>query len=253
MTMPATNLTQQPLIEFNNVALGYGYPILNNISFAIYKGDFLGIVGPNGVGKTTFLKGVLGLLKPIQGEIIYNKDEVTFGYVPQRQVVDELFPLTVSDIVLMGRYRHIGFLRQPGKHDKEKVAECLLQVGIEDLTKKLYRELSGGQKQRVLLARALVREPSILLLDEPTTDMDLPSERGIMELIENLRSYKQLTILIVSHLLHVVINYANRLAFVGENKISVQDAIDALTPENLSSLYGVPVVVGEAGGKKFVL
>lgn len=242
-----------PIIEFKKVILGYSRPILFDIDFTVNSGDFIGIVGPNGVGKTTFLKAVLGLLKPIEGEIIRHNNLIRFGYVPQRQVVDELFPLSVLDIVLMGRYSLVGLCRRPSKEDRQKALQCLAHVGIEQLASRSYRELSGGQKQRTLLARALACEPTILLLDEPTTDMDLPSEREIMELVEQLREKENLTVLIVSHLLHVVVNSANRLAFVGRNKIQIQDKNEAITQENLSNLYGVPVYVGEIAGKKFVL
>lgn len=242
-----------PIIEFKKVILGYSRPILFDIDFTVNSGDFIGIVGPNGVGKTTFLKAVLGLLKPLEGEIIRHNKLIRFGYVPQRQVVDELFPLNVLDIVLMGRYSLVGLCRRPAKEDRQKALQCLAHVGIEKLALRSYRELSGGQKQRTLLARALACEPTILLLDEPTTDMDLPSEREIMELVEQLREKENLTVLIVSHLLHVVVNSANRLAFVGRSKIQIQDKNEAITQENLSNLYGVPVYVGEIAGKKFVL
>lgn len=242
-----------PIIEFKKVILGYSRPILFDIDFTVNSGDFIGIVGPNGVGKTTFLKAVLGLLKPLEGEIIRHNKLIRFGYVPQRQVVDELFPLSVLDIVLMGRYSLVGLCRRPAKEDRQKALQCLAHVGIEKLASRSYRELSGGQKQRTLLARALACEPTILLLDEPTTDMDLPSEREIMELVEQLREQDNLTVLIVSHLLHVVVNSANRLAFVGRSKIQIQDKNEAITQENLSNLYGVPVYVGEIAGKKFVL
>ena len=139
------------------------------------------------------------------------------------------------------------------KNDKGKALECLAHVGIEHLAHQSYRELSGGQKQRALMARALASGPTILLLDEPTTDMDLASERGIIELVEKLQQDNKLTVLIVSHLLHVVINSATKLAFVSYSKIKLQDKSEALTQENLSNLYGVTVYVGEINGKKFVL
>lgn len=244
-----------PLIELRSVTLGYEAPILSEIEFTINAGDFLGIVGPNGVGKTTLLKAILRVVRPLKGEIAYmdGGQVIRFGYVPQRQAVDELFPLTALDTVLMGRYRRIGFFRAPGAADRRHALECLAHVGLEGLAERAYRELSGGQKQRVLLARALACEPTVLVLDEPTTDMDLPSERGIMDLVEQLAREAHLTVLIVSHLLHVVVNRATRLAFVGDGSVRVQPIEEALTPENLSALYGVPVSVGNVGGKRFVL
>ncbi|MDH7568996.1 MAG: ATP-binding cassette domain-containing protein, partial [Armatimonadota bacterium] len=169
-----------PLIVFEDVVLGYGRePVLSDLSFAIRRGDYLGIVGPNGSGKTTLLKGVLGVLPPLSGRIVRGRDggrEVRFGYVPQINTVDELYPLGVLDVVLMGRYRRIGLVRRPGKEDRERAMAALEEVGIAHLAPRLYRDLSGGQRQRVLMARALAIEPDILVLDEPTNDMDIAAE-----------------------------------------------------------------------------
>lgn len=245
---------QKPFIEFKNVSVGYVHPIVSNINLSIYPGEFIGIIGPNGVGKTTFLKTTLKTLKPLQGEISYNADlSLRFGYVPQRQMVDEFFPLTVQEIVLMGRYRDLGIFQSPKAEDRKKVIQSLESVGMAHLADASYRGLSGGQKQRTLLARALASNPTILVLDEPTTDMDLAGERTTMELVRSLAHQQNLTVLLVSHLLHVVINHATRLAFVRENRIDLLSTKEALTPENLSALYGIPVHVGEVAGKKFVL
>lgn len=241
-----------PLIEFAHADLGYRRPVLSDVNLTVEEGDFLGIVGPNGAGKTTLLRTVLGTLKPLAGTVA-RRNGIRFGYVPQRQVVDEVFPLSVLDIVLMGRYRHIGLCRRPSSVDSDYALSCLDNVGIADLARRAYRELSGGQKQRALLARALAAQPTVLVLDEPTTDMDLPSERSIMELVSRLSSERHLTVLIVSHLLHVIVNYANRIAFVGEGQMIVQDTAEAIRPGNLSRLYGIDVFVGEVEGRKFVL
>ncbi|MCS6859769.1 MAG: ABC transporter ATP-binding protein [Abditibacteriales bacterium] len=241
-----------PLITFSHADLGYRRPVLRDVNVTVSEGDFLGIVGPNGSGKTTLLRAALGTLQPLSGTVT-RRNGIRFGYVPQRQVVDEMFPLSVLDIVLMGRYRHIGLCRRPSRADRDYALACLDNVGIADLAQRAYQELSGGQKQRALLARALAAQPTVLVLDEPTTDMDIPSERSIMELVSRLSSERHLTVLIVSHLLHVIVNYANRIAFVGEGQVIVQDTAEAIRPENLSRLYGIEVFVGEIEGRKFVL
>src|ERR1041385_3074648 len=172
------------LIEFNHTDLGYGRNVvLRDIHFDIEQGDFLGIVGPNGAGKTTLLKAILGLLKPLSGQVSVDAGGLRIGYVPQRESVDTLFPLTVMDIVLMGRYSRLGPFSRPGKMDHDLAMKALEHVGITNLAHRSYPNLSGGQKQRALIARALVGDPNLLILDEPTNGMDLVSERAIMELV----------------------------------------------------------------------
>src|SRR5437588_2416737 len=203
----------QKLIVFEKVDLGYGRNVvLRDIHFDIEQGDFLGIVGPNGAGKTTLLKAILGLLKPLSGQVFVSAGGLRIGYVPQRESVDTLFPLTVMDIVLMGRYTRLGPFGRPGRDDKERAMEALRSVGITDLANRSYPNLSGGQKQRALIARALVGNPNLLILDEPTNGMDLASERAIMELVRMLHDEDRITVLMVSHLLHTVVNYAKRIA-----------------------------------------
>src|ERR1043166_2324297 len=200
------------LIVFERADLGYGNRrILSGIDFDVVAGDFLGIVGPNGAGKTTLLKAILGLLKPMAGRVERPAGSVNIGYVPQRESVDTLFPLTVLDIVLMGRYSRLGPFGRPTRDDKERAFKALDHVGIRDLANRSYQNLSGGQKQRALIARALVGEPTLLILDEPTNGMDLVSEKAIMELVRHLHDVDRITVLMVSHLLNTVVNYAKRI------------------------------------------
>src|SRR2546425_1241090 len=161
------------LIQFDKVDLGYGRRrVLTAIEFDVISGDFLGIVGPNGAGKTTLLKAILGLLKPMAGIVERPAEGLRIGYVPQRESVDTLFPLTVLDIVLMGRYTRLGPFGRPGKADRAEAMASLEHVGITNLAHRPYPNLSGGQKQRTLIARALVGDPNLLILDEPTNGMD---------------------------------------------------------------------------------
>jgi ABC-type Mn2+/Zn2+ transport system ATPase subunit len=156
------------LITFDGVTLGYGRrPVLTDLSFRIPEGDFLGLVGPNGAGKTTILRAILGSLAPTAGTIS-RADGLRFGYVPQRDQVDYNFPLEVVDVVLMGRYDRVGLGRRPGRHDRERARAALEHVGIAHLADEPLSALSGGQRQRALIARALVGEPNLLVLDVPT-------------------------------------------------------------------------------------
>ncbi len=209
----------EPLLEFKDAQLGYGREvILPAVNLLIERGDFLGIVGPNGAGKTTLLRTIAGIIPPLKGEVIFHRERLSLGYVPQRAVLDETFPLNTLEIVLMGLYPKVGVLRRVGKL-KDKAMEALRLVGMGDIAFHLYRELSGGQKQKVLLARALVQEPEILLLDEPITDLDINSQRSILDFLSQLNKEKGITILLVSHLVDVVLERANKLALLGDGRL----------------------------------
>jgi ABC-type Mn2+/Zn2+ transport system ATPase subunit len=238
------------LLQCTHVQMGYGQRVvLPDVELAVRQGDVLGILGPNGAGKTTLLKTLLGIIPPVQGKVVSpgGRGSLCFGYVPQRQVVDETYPLTVADVVMMGRYGRIKPGRRPQEADHAAVTRAIDDVGLAPLTERRYRELSGGQKQRILIARALVGEPSVLVLDEPTTDMDLASERAIMELIGEIRRHRHLTILVVSHLLYVVLNLATQVAFVN-GSVDVRPIAEARRAECLSEFYGIPVHVADVGG-----
>lgn len=246
-----------PVIEFRDATLGYGHKvILQGISFTVDPGDYLGIVGPNGAGKTTILRGILGILKPLSGDVRVRGvggGPPHIGYVPQRDSIDSVLPYTVWEVVMMGRYRQMGILRGPGKEDRELVQMSLVHAGVEDLSRVAFRDLSGGQKQRVLIARALASQPEVLILDEPTNGMDLSSRIAILNLIARLREERNLTVIMVSHLLDDVANHARRIAIVEREFFQVGDVAEVLTAENLSRLYRMPVQVGQVHGNVIVL
>ncbi|MHB1456018.1 MAG: metal ABC transporter ATP-binding protein [Armatimonadota bacterium] len=245
--------TQKELVSFEHACLGYGKRrVIDDLSLVVSSGDFLGIVGQNGCGKTTILKAMLGILKPLNGHV-HRDSKTRFGYVPQRQFIDEAYPLTALEVVMMGRFCLLGAFGRPTNKDRAFVLECLNHVGIADLAHRPYRELSGGQKQRSLIARALATEPQVLILDEPTNDMDIGSEHTIMELLNSLHINDGLTIVIVSHLLNVLVNYAKRYIFVdgGIRMEGISDEI--VTSIHLSEMYGVPVEVVEYESRKVVL
>lgn len=236
-------------IEFREVSLGYGpLTVLRDLTFSIREGDFLGIIGPNGSGKTTILRAVLGVVKPGHGRIHLRRG-LKFGYVMQRQSLDEIFPLTVSDVVSMGRLGRVGALRRFSMDDLDKIDHALFITGIAELRRKSYRDLSGGQKQRVLVARALAFEPDVLLLDEPTNDLDIQGEEQIMRLIREIHLSLGITIILVSHLLNVVFNYVRRVMFLKEKTMRIYDREEALRPQLLSEIYETRVGVGNVNGR----
>jgi ABC-type Mn2+/Zn2+ transport system ATPase subunit len=239
------------LIELHAVAVGYrGEALLPPIDIALAPGAFLGVVGPNGAGKTTLVRTMLGLLAPVAGEVRTPLGRrPRFGYVPQRGDIDLSFPLSARAIVLMGRYPRIGLVRRPSAADHEAALHALAQVGVRDLADRGFHELSGGQRQRVLLARALAGEPEILLLDEPTTGMDLVAERAMLDQIAAFAE-QGIAVLMVSHQLGAVANYAQDLCIVDRERhaVEVGPIGEVLTPARLSQLYGRPVAVETVGG-----
>jgi ABC-type Mn2+/Zn2+ transport system ATPase subunit len=244
------------LVTLRGVDLQYGRrPVLHGIDLTIREGDFLGIVGPNGSGKSTLFKGILGLLRPSRGSVTYAlpRREMRFGYVPQRDSIDPVFPMTAGELVLLSRSVMLGPLRRPGRADREAVARALGHVGIEPLADTAFRNLSGGQQQRVLIARALVADPRILLLDEPTNGMDLESEHALMDLVALLHRSQGLTVVLVSHLLNVVVNYVASLVLMGGEHLLMGPLDEVLTEENLGRLYPSGATLAQVGGRRVVL
>jgi ABC-type Mn2+/Zn2+ transport system ATPase subunit len=176
-----------------------------------------------------------------------------FGYVPQRDSVAYGFPLKVLDVVMMGRYDRIGLGRHPTAEDRRLAVRALDHVGIADLAERPLASLSGGQKQRVLIARALVGEPTVLVLDEPTNGMDLVSTTQILGLVRELHERDNLTVLMVSHALNEVANYVNRIALVLEGAFRIGAVDDIMTESTLSAMYGIPVDVEHFAGHRIVL
>ena len=241
------------LVSFDGVALGYGrLTFLSDLSFDVGDGDFLGLVGPNGAGKTTVLRAILGTLAPQRGTVTRRPD-LRFGYVPQRDQVDYGFPLRVLDVVLMGRYDRIGVARRPGKDDRARAMDALAHVGIPDLANRPLKDLSGGQRQRALIARALVGEPNVLVLDEPTNGMDLVSTTQILGLVRELHERDNLTVIMVSHALNEVANYVERIALVVGGGFRIGTVDEIMTVPVLSEMYGIPVEVDSFNGHRIVL
>jgi len=242
------------LVALRAAAVGYGRrPLLSGVELAVGAGDFLAMVGPHGGGKTTVLRSLLGALPLVAGRRELPRP-LRVGYVPQRDHVDAIWPLTAGEVVLMGRTPGLGPLRRAGPADRRAAAEALVRVGIGDLEGRRYRDLSGGQRQRTLIARALAAEPELLAVDEPTNGMDPAAELGTMDVLRDLHAGGALAVVMVSHRLDAVANYARSLAFVDHERglFQVGTLEEMLRPEPLSTLYGRAVEVREVGGRRLV-
>lgn len=240
------------VLEFKNAALGYGRKmIFDRLSLDVFENDFLGVVGPNGSGKTTFLRAVMGLIRPKAGEIV-RAPGLRFGYCMQRQFIDTIFPFTVFDIVMMACVSGKGAFRAADSMDRKKVLESLDIAGISDLARSAFRDLSGGQKQRILIARALSLESNFLVLDEPTTDLDVKGEREILELISSLHKDKRLTIILVSHELNEVVNCSGKFLFLNGKSPHRIIMKDDLSGRMLSEIFGVKMEFKKIDGKYII-
>lgn len=242
-----------PVVRFEGVSLGYGRRrVLEGLTFDVREGEFLGIIGPNGAGKTTLLRGILGLIRPKSGRISA-KGTLRYGYVMQRQALDTLFPFSVEDVVCMGRLGRKRAWSRLDEMDRKGIEDALAITGLAGIEGRLYRELSGGQKQRTLIARALASQPEVLVLDEPTNDMDVKGENQIMGLVQEIQQETGVTIVLVSHLLHVVLNYAERLVFLADGKAQIHSINELVHGDLLSRIYGFPIRVGQSEGKRYLI
>ncbi|HET6371042.1 MAG TPA: metal ABC transporter ATP-binding protein [Nitrospiria bacterium] len=240
-------------ISAKDLVIGYRRNrILSDINLSIEKGDFWGVVGPNGAGKTTLIKTLLGIIRPLSG-VVERAPGVRFGYVPQRGVIDDIFPVTVRDVVLMGRYPFLGVPGRIQKRDRDLAGHYLEKVGMLPHAEKPYRALSGGQKQRTLIARALAGEPDILVLDEPTDGMDIAGESTIMQLLLDLHQEARLTLVMITHILNLIANYAHKLIIIHrENQTAkIGDTEALLTNATLKEIYRLDVDAHMLHGHKY--
>ena len=228
------------LITLDDVSLGYnGTAVLTHTSFAVHRGEFMALVGPNGAGKTTLLRGILGLVTVLAGRIEYGFDRSASppGYVPQRDTLDPIFPLSAFEVVLMGTYAKLPPLRPAGAHQKRLTSRCLEEVGLADLAHRQFWEMSGGQKQRVLIARALAAEPEVLFLDEPTAGVDHEAESAIVDLIGRLNRKRSLTVILVSHQLGRIDSLVHSVVWVDDGQASKRSIDEVRANEGLAGLF----------------
>lgn len=222
-------------IEIRNLTVAYGENIaLENFNLDVDEGSLMALVGPNGAGKSTLIKTILKFLKQITGEIKINKN--TLAYVPQRNSVDWDFPTTLFDVVEMGCYGRVGLFKRVNKEEKQKVLKAIEQVGMLDFKDRQISELSGGQQQRAFIARALVQEADIYLMDEPFQGVDSTTEKSIVDILKKLKSEGK-TILVVHHDLQTVPTYFESVTFVNKTVIASGKVQDIFTQENIDKTY----------------
>jgi ABC-type Mn2+/Zn2+ transport system ATPase subunit len=242
-----------PQVRFNNCTLGYGRKeVLKEVDLTIYHGDFLWVIGPNGCGKTTFIKALLKLVPPLHGSIEHVGD-VRFGYVMQRQRLNALFPLTAREVVSMARYPSIGLLGRFSRADREVVDRSLEIAGVAQLGRRLFRELSGGEQQRILVARALAADPNFLVLDEPTNDMDITAEAQMLQLLRTIHQQEKVTILMVSHLLRVIMDNVNKFGLVHDQQLSIHSREEMAREEDLSRIFKTPTYLKQVNGQRIIV
>ncbi len=239
-------------LNVEGISVGYnGTPVLDRISFQVPHGARVAVVGPNGAGKSTLFKALVGLLPLREGKIYIHARELgdhqdCVAYVPQREEVDWRFPVTVMDVVLMGRYGRLGWLRRPGREDRRAVEHALAQMGIAELAGKSIRELSGGQQQRVFLARALTQEPHIFLMDEPFTGVDATTQQATLALLDHLEQ-QQVTVLISTHDLNLASSRFDLVLLLNRRLIAFGAPREVFTEANLAEAFG-PQMLKLAGG-----
>jgi zinc transport system ATP-binding protein len=244
-----------PQVELAGVYASYrDRLVLEDVSLAIPRGNFLAIIGPNGSGKTTLLKVILGLIRPDAGEVrVFGRapwrlegERARIGYCPQGQSVDVNFPVRAGEVVLMGRYGRIGLLRRPAAEDRAAARRTMERVGVADLAERPIARLSSGQRQRVFLARALVAEPELLLLDEPTTGVDVASSESLYELLRGLHR-QGITIVVVSHDIGVVASYVDTVACVNRRLVAHGRPSEVFASDALEKMYGCDAILFHHG------
>ncbi len=234
--------TRPPIVEFHDVTVAYGgRPVLWNIDLAIEEPCLFGVIGPNGAGKSTLLKAALGLVPTVGGYVRFYGEPLArvrgrVGYVPQRETVDWDFPVSVMDVVLMGTYGRLGWLRRPGKKERVLAAECLERVGLADFAGRQIGRLSGGQQQRVFLARALAQEADIYFLDEPLAGVDVRSQEQIFRVLADVRDEGGLVV-VVHHDLRTAVEWFDRVALIDMRLVATGPTSEVLTPENIRRTY----------------
>ena len=230
-------------IHVTDLTVAYRYqPVLWDVDLELPQGVLMAVVGPNGAGKTTLIRSILGLVPVAAGEVRifgrpFPEQRRLVAYVPQRGSVDWDFPTTVLDVVTMGTYGRLGWLRRPGRRERDAARAAIEQVGITQLAGRQISQLSGGQQQRVFLARALVQDAEVYLMDEPFQGVDATTERAIVELLQTLRSAGK-TVVVVHHDLQTVREYFDWVTLLNVRRIASGPVAEAFTDANLRLAYG---------------
>ncbi|MCS7351717.1 metal ABC transporter ATP-binding protein [Thermoflexus sp.] len=235
-------------IEVTDLTVMYGErPVLWDVDWQVPAGVLMAVVGPNGAGKTTLLRAILGLVRPVAGSItVFGRPPAEarrwIAYVPQRTAVDWDFPATVLDVVLMGRYRHLGWVRRPGAQDRERAMEALAQVGMADLAHRQIGQLSVGQQQRVFVARALAQDAWLYLMDEPFAGVDAITEQALIEVLRGLKAAGR-TVIVVHHDLQTVPLYFEWVTLLNVRCVACGPVATAFTGDSLRQTYGERAIV----------
>jgi manganese/iron transport system ATP-binding protein len=234
--------TNQPILDVRHLSVRYnGRMALENITFHLHAGERVAVVGPNGAGKSTLFKVVSGVLPPSSGEVnVFGSRpgrHVCIAYIPQRSQVDWNFPVSVADVVMMGRSAKLGPLNWPHKRDWDYVHHALETVDLSDLARRQISQLSGGQQQRMFIARALAQEAELMLMDEPLTGLDTPSQEGILTLLDRLKQEK-VTVMVATHDLDQAASHFDRIMLLNHRIIAFGIPEQVLQTGNLLVAYG---------------
>jgi ABC-type Mn2+/Zn2+ transport system ATPase subunit len=240
-----------PTVEVSGVTVNYNdRPALEDVSFHIHPGERIAVVGPNGAGKSTLFKVIAGILSPTRGQVkVYGHGpggHICIAYVPQRSQVDWSFPVSVADVVMMGRIGKLGLFRWPGRGDWEYVHQCLDVVGMDGLAGEQIGELSGGQQQRVFIARALAQEAELMLMDEPFTGLDMTSQEGIFGLLYELQQ-RGVTVMVAIHDLNLAAEHFDRLILLNRRLVGMGKPEEVFTSDRLKQAYGSHMRLIQAG------
>lgn len=239
---PPVHRTGAPVLEASNLTVQYnGQVALEDISFRLDSGERIAVVGPNGAGKSTLFKVIVGVLGPTSGEVKvaghWPGGHICIAYLPQRSQVDWAFPVTVADVVMMGRVGRMGLLRGATRRDREYVQQCLDEVGMSDLAERQISELSGGQQQRMFIARAIAQEAELMLMDESLSGLDIPAQEHIFHII-NMLSQRGVTVMLSTHDLNLSSEQFDRVMLLNVRLLGLGKPSAVFTPERLRQAYG---------------
>jgi len=256
--MPHSEARWKYCLEVSDLAAGYdAAPAVRGVSFAIPPGQMVGVIGPNGAGKTTLFKAILGLIPLQAGRVLLHEapadtQRALMGYVPQAEDLDRRFPVSVGDVVMMGRYPRIGWIRPPRAEDVQAVRQALQQVDLTDQVHRQIGTLSGGQLQRVLLARVLAQDPHLLLLDEPVSGVDPTTQHAIFAVLESLRDAGK-TVVVATHDLNCVIERFDQVLCLNRHLIAYGPPAEVFREEILENTYGSHLMVVTIGERRVVV
>jgi len=242
MSLPQQHDSQAPPIRADRLSVRYDANLgLEEVSFTVAAGERVAVVGPNGAGKTTLFKVLAGILQPAAGSVEIHGHapgrHVCVGYVPQRATINLDFPVSVAEVVMMGRIREIGLLRWPSRADWSRVDSALTRVGMQSHRARPIGSLSSGQQQRIFLAQTVAQEADIVLLDEPLTGLDLPSQEVIFEILDDLR-HRPVTVLVATHDLSLASSHFDKVLLLNRRLIAYGEPQATITPQNLFEAYG---------------